>query len=111
MKYSSVYRKQYSQSEGGNGCNGSPERDRDTGLCWDRVVVQNLWPLKINNAGLKPKPLSERKSGLEVREAMSQITFLAVGSVCRTSEERQFVLFKVYRIVFYRIVLDPKPEM
>ena len=96
----------YIRVTGVNGCNECPGSDRDTGLCWDRVVVQNLWPLKINNAGVKPKPLSERRSGLEVREAMSQITFLAVGSVCRTSEDRQFFLFKVYRIV-----LDPKPEM
>ena len=28
------------QSEGGNGCNECPGRDRDMDLCWEGVVVQ-----------------------------------------------------------------------
>ena len=58
-----------------------PGRDRDTGLCWDRAVVQTSWPLKINHAGLMPRALSERKSGLEVRRTMSEITFWIDGGL------------------------------
>ena len=54
----------------------SPGRDRDMDLCWEQVVVQTSWPLKINHAGLMPRALSERKSGLEVRRTISEITFL-----------------------------------
>ena len=60
---------------GRNGCNECPGRDRDMDLCWEGAVVQTCWPLKINGAGLKPKSLSERKSGLEVRQAMLKSRF------------------------------------
>ena len=55
-------------------------------LCWDRAVVQTSWPLKINHAGLMPRALSERKSGLEVRQRISEITFFMVGRVCHRGE-------------------------
>ena len=44
-------------------------------LCWEGAVVQTCPPLKMSTAGLKPKALSERKSGLEVWRTRSQMTF------------------------------------
>ena len=71
---------------GGNGCNECPGRDRDMDLCWEGAVVQTCPPLKINGAGLKPKALSERKSGLEVWRTISQMRCWMVGRVYGASD-------------------------